>query len=399
MRYYLLVLMLFLVVYSVKPCTTAIITGKCTVDGRPILWKHRDAGWNNNKLVFFKEGKYDFIGLVNSEDTKGESVWAGCNSTGFSIMNSASYNLIEDDSIKFVDQEGIIMKLALQQCSTVDEFEELLKSLPKPLGVQANFGVIDAKGGAAYFETDQFKYVKIDVNDPKVAPFGYVIRTNYSFTGNPNTGYGYIRYNTADDLLKSAVAQNILTPEYVFTEGSRCLKNSLTGVDLTTFKPITSFVPFEDFIPRSSSVASVVIQGVKADESPDLTVMWSVVGFPLTSVVIPVWVKGGENLPALVSSDKEGFAAICNYANKLKDKCYPIKRGNGENYIKIDELINNSNTGILQKLKPLEKNVVEETNKIIKKMQNDGFNKKLVLKHYKWLDKKITGSYKELFNL
>ena len=150
-------------------------------------------------------------------------------------------------------------------------------------------------------------------------------------------------------MLNTAVAQNILTPEYIFTEGSRCLKNSLTGVDLNTFKPTTSFVTFVDFIPRSSSIASVVIQGVKKDESPDLTVMWSVVGFPLASVVIPVWVAAGNELPALTTPDENGIIPISNYAKILKNKCYPIKRGNGENYIKIDELINSSNTGIMQK--------------------------------------------------
>ncbi|MFH0736311.1 MAG: hypothetical protein V1773_17415 [bacterium] len=399
MRYFMSVLIVILFTGIVKPCTTAIVSGKCTVDGRPILWKHRDAASVDNKLMYFTDGKYNYIGLVSSEDQKGENVWAGCNSTGFAIMNSASYNLIENDSIKFEDQEGILMKIALQQCSSVDEFEQLLKNLPKPLGVQANFGVIDAKGGAAYFETDQFNYVKIDVNDPKIAPFGFVIRTNYSFTGNPNTGYGYIRYNTANELLNNAVAQNILTPEYIFTEGARCLKNSLTGVDLNTFKPITSFVTFVDFIPRSSSVASVVIQGVKKDESPDLTVMWSVVGFPLTSAAIPVWVAAGEKLPVLVTPDENGIVPICNYANILKNKCYPIKRGNGENYIKIDELINTSNTGILQKNRLLEKIIVNATNEVIDIMRNSGFDKQSVIKHYEWLDKIIRSSYKENYDL
>ena len=64
---------------------------------------------------------------------------SGCNSTGFAIMNSASYNLIDDDSIKFQDQEGILMKIALQQCSSVDEFEMLLKNLPKPIRSSGKF--------------------------------------------------------------------------------------------------------------------------------------------------------------------------------------------------------------------------------------------------------------------
>ena len=55
---------------------------------------------------------------------------------------------------------------------------------------EANFGVIDAQGGAAYYETTNFSFTKIDANDPVVAPFGYLIRTNYSFTGTADDGYG-----------------------------------------------------------------------------------------------------------------------------------------------------------------------------------------------------------------
>jgi hypothetical protein len=77
----------------------------------------------------------------------------------------------------------------------------MLETLPKPLGVEANFGVIDANGGAAYYETANYKFEKFDANDPTVAPDGYLIRTNYSFSGEENKGLGYIRYATAADLL------------------------------------------------------------------------------------------------------------------------------------------------------------------------------------------------------
>ena len=31
-------------------CTSAIITGKATPNGKPLLWKHRDTGELNNKV-------------------------------------------------------------------------------------------------------------------------------------------------------------------------------------------------------------------------------------------------------------------------------------------------------------------------------------------------------------
>ena len=35
---------------DVLACTSAIITGKATPDGRPLMWKHRDTGELNNKV-------------------------------------------------------------------------------------------------------------------------------------------------------------------------------------------------------------------------------------------------------------------------------------------------------------------------------------------------------------
>ena len=190
----------FVLTFFIFLCTTAVVSGKATNDGRPLLLKNRDADALQNKLVYFFDGKYRFMGLVNSEDINNKEVWCGFNEFGFGIMNSASYNLKVNDTTKISDLEGIIMKMALEQCKTLEDFEKMLNDLPKPLGVEANFGVIDANGGAAYYETDNFKFIKFDVNDPAVAPNGYLIRTNFSISGQENKGYGYIRYQTASEI-------------------------------------------------------------------------------------------------------------------------------------------------------------------------------------------------------
>ena len=52
-------------------CTSAIVSGKNTVNGRPLLWKHRDTGEENNKVerIAAKDGKMEYIGLYNASDT------------------------------------------------------------------------------------------------------------------------------------------------------------------------------------------------------------------------------------------------------------------------------------------------------------------------------------------
>ncbi len=389
-----LILFIVIILFSeYYACTTAIISGKYTNDGRPILWKHRDASEENNVIRYFNDSKYYYVGLVNASDLSGANIWGGCNEHGFAIINSASYNLIEEDTIDFIDQEGVLMKKALGECKTLEDFEIMLNSLPKPLGVQANFGVIDANGGAAYYETDQFNFTKIDVNDSKIAPFGYVIRTNYSFTGNPETGYGYIRYNTANKLLYSASAQKILTTKYIINNCSRSLYHSLTELNLNENITNSGFLPFQDYIPRTSSVASIVIHGINNVKNIKEMVMWSVVGFPLTSVAIPVYVFNKNKLPEIISPNANGTALICDYSIKLKQILFPINRGNGGNYILVDKLVNNNGTGILQKIQDIEKGIYN----IIDNAEKN--NEAAVTKIYDEIDKYIKNEYKLKFNL
>ncbi len=400
-------LILFFILFTIQtifPCTTAIVSGKYTKNGRPLLLKHRDSGFEQNKLMFFEDGKYDYIGLVNSVDTDGIEVWGGVNSKGFAIINSASYNLKPDsDTTTVVDREGIVMKLALQECATVEDFENLLQSMDKPLGVEANFGVIDANGGAAYFETNNFTYNKIDVNDKKNAPFGYVIRTNYSFVTERNDGYGYIRYNTANELFYEASLENNLSAKFILQDVSRSLKHSLLNIDLKEniefSENETELIPFQDFIPRKNSCATVVIEGVKPNESPELSTLWTILGFQLTSVAIPTWVEGGAELPKILMADKSGNAPLCEKALELKEEIFPVKLGNGKRYINISKVINKENSGFIQKIKPLEDKILIEANKKLSVWRKENhLPREEVQNFYSWIEKKAIAFYEIEFN-
>ncbi len=305
----LLSFLLGLAYSSTMACTTAVISGKSTKDGRPILWKHRDSESYQNKLRLFNDGAFTYVGLINSDDTNGDQIWGGNNEFGFAIMNSASFNLREDKDAKFKDQEGVIMKKALQSCKTLEDFEKLLSALPKPMGLEANFGVIDAKGGAAYFETSDEGFVKFDANDKKVAPNGYIIRANYSFTGRENEGYGYIRYMNAEKEFFAAAGTNQLDPTFILKNQCRSLENFLTEDDVKSYQNLSenqnNFIVVKDCINRYISTSSFVIQGVKDNEDPKLTTMWTLLGFPLASVAVPTWSLKNVDLPETVRAEDD----------------------------------------------------------------------------------------------
>ena len=167
------------------------------------------------------------------------------------------------------DREGVVMKQVLGECRTVEDFARLLDSLPRPIGVEANFGVVDALGGAAYFEVNSYEVFRYDVKD---SPDGYLLRTNYSVSGRPNEGYGYIRYDNAARLFSRAASERSITPEWITGVCSRSFYHILLGRDFTT----DAWVVDQDFIPRRSTSASVVIEGVKPEESPVFTTMWTI---------------------------------------------------------------------------------------------------------------------------
>ena len=391
-------LMCFLAVLFFLPglspaCTTAVLSGRCTPDGRPLLWKNRDTGHLQNRLVFFKDGKYEYIGLVNTHDKKGEKVWAGMNETGFAIMNSNSYNLNPEDSeVKVKDRDGFVMKAALQTCKTVHDFEKLLKGQKKPMGLETNFGVIDAKGNAAYFEVSNFTYIKIDANDPKQAPEGFLIRSNHSLTGREDDGTGYIRCQMARKIFLEALKKNDLTPRFLAQDASRCLRHGLTNRNLydeakKLSKRSNRFFFFRDYIPRQSSSSVSILQGVKPGEDPKLGTVWTVLGFPLTAAIVPTWVAVGPDLPKILQGNPEQPAPMCDLAMNLKAICFPITRGSGPYYLELAKLINRDETGILQRLEPVENSLLEKVNPMLKNWTENGFKADEAKVFYRWVDK------------
>lgn len=349
MKQIILSIAILLGIIQGSACTSAIVSGSLTKDGRPILWKHRDTGEENNKVArtTAKDGTFEYIALYNASDKNNREAWIGYNTEGFAIMNTASYN-IKDDNVKKMDEEGIIMAEALATCSTVNDFERLLITHKKPLRVEANFGVIDALGNGAYFETNNTTYTKFDLKD---TPQGIIVRTNYSHSGRKDEGYGYIREQNAIDLLAPYIANKSISPE-VFTEYiSRSFYNSLIGKDFS--KDSVEWIVDQDFIPRRISTATTCIEGVLKNESPLLTTMWIGIGYPPCSEIRMA--RTGENgIPIeLQASTLNGHSSLCDTVVKRKNDVFPIKRGSGKSYLNIKKLYNSHGTGYCQILYPI----------------------------------------------
>lgn len=395
---YSIILLLLVAHLQTEACTTAIISGKYTADGRPLLYKHRDTGSLQNKLMHFTDGKYSYVGIVNSTDKEGKEVWGGYNSAGFAIMNSASYN-INPTNVGNEEREGIVMKMALQHCATLADFEKMLSDLPRPMHLSANFGVIDAQGGCAYYETNDIGFKKFDANDLSTAPMGYIIRTNYSFSGDRERDMGLSRYQSSSGLFYKASLANGLSYRFLLQDVSRCLTHGITGADLYSIMPENGdkpvYYPFRDFIPRYSTSSVIVVQGVKDKEPIKQTTMWTILGSPLTTPAIPIWLNKDQIYPSSMFADETGNAKLCDWSLILKKRIFPIERGEGKDYISLSALASKDKKGVLQQILDIENQILDYSETTINKWGKDGHTKDNMSSFYNGINKKL----EEYFNL
>jgi hypothetical protein len=314
----------------VAACTTGVVSGRVTPDGRPLLWKNRDTPDKNNQVVYSAGPGYAYVAVVNAGGTS--SVWMGVNEKGFCIENSVIKDM--PTGKKPGMGNGEFMKLALETCANVKEFEALLaRTNETGRRTMSNYGVIDAEGGAAIFETGHTTFVKFDANDPAVAPHGYVVRSNFTMTGTGNDKlkdggdlndiYSGGRYLRAESLFREAAADRGLTHRFILRHCARDLADdkgqplcgSING------KPgnLPESVDTTSTICRRTTASVGVFHGVRPGEDPLLTTMWVILGEPAFSVAVPCWVKAGTIADPLLGKKR---SPLCSSAIALRKACY-----------------------------------------------------------------------------
>ena len=339
------IVLLTIALFSVSitfACTSFIISGKATPSGKPMMFKHRDTDELNNRIAHFQGDKYAFIGLVNAPSLDGE-VWAGMNEAGLCIMNTASYNLREDQLDCQMDREGEFMYHVLGQCANLQEFEAWIDTYPQPWGVEANFGIIDAQGGAAYYEINNHRWIKYDVNEEAN---GYRVVTNFSFAGRYEDYEGWERYQTASAIMQEKFSREIeMTAIDAINLFSRKYRHEVLGVNYYQ-ENAPQYIIDQDYIPRRITSAVICFQGVKAGSDPKYSVMWSALGYPACAVAIPL-LMNSSSLPAYMVARnmkaKKGEALhceMCDASLQIKDQwAFPMHISNGKRYVALQTIL------------------------------------------------------------
>ncbi|HOC17175.1 MAG TPA: hypothetical protein PKK95_02850 [Vicinamibacterales bacterium] len=350
---------------GVQECTTAIFSASSTPDGRPILWKNRDTDTLSNKVVFVNDKPYSYLGVVNADDPDGRMVWGGLNSAGLAIANSVAYNLPQRGGEQ-ADLEGIVMADVLRTCARVDDAERYFAAnLGPDLGAQANFLVIDAKGGASIFEVHNHGFKRLDATS---SPQGYMANTNFSRTGAQDQGAGYLRFDRETALLEAAPPRSF-TPAFVLQTLARDLGHPLlANLAREEWKQFPADRPYwvhtNHTINRNSTASVLVVHGVKPGQDPRLATMWVILGEPVTGVAVPLWVAAGAP-PAPLWEGKE--AALTTEAFRLKDVLRPLKTRERREYADLARLDNASGTGWLPAVLEAERETLDQVSRLIAK--------------------------------
>jgi len=287
--------LLLLNLHNLNACTTGLAASGTTSNGHTLLWKNRDSSEIDNEVAFFKSGNVNYIGIINTNDTT--QIWAGVNSYGFAIMNAESRDMAVPGENTGYDDEGYMMKAALKKCKTVDDFEEMLRAgNVSGRKVTSNFGVIDALGNAAFFETGNHEYFRFDARSSNHN--SYLIRANFAYKARSSEGYGHIRHDRAQELFKKANDNHALDHRYIISKVSR----DIILPDSIINKSSLNQRKTQDTINRYRTVAAAVFDSYGNGKSPELTTFWCSLGEPVASIAIPLWVRSGQ-MPAALDSD------------------------------------------------------------------------------------------------
>ncbi|MCD4748649.1 MAG: hypothetical protein K8R59_04670 [Thermoanaerobaculales bacterium] len=322
-----------------EECTSAILGPEAGVSGAPILWKNRDTNTLSNRVVFVQEQPFTYLALVNWDDPSGRRCFAGLNSEGFAIMNTVAYNLPEIAG-EAKDLEGTIMADALRTCRTVEEFASYLEAnRGRHFGSLANFGVIDAEGGAAIFEAHNHGFYRLDTAD---AALGYLVNTNFARTGKEGEGAGYLRFERATTLFED-LGDAKIPFETILTEFSRDIGHVLLHrpsweemARVPADEPV--WISTRDGIDKYYTSATVVIEGRQPNVPGSVATMWVLPGEPLSAVAVPLWVEAQSSPEALHQGEPD--AQMWAESLRIKKIVRPYREGHKIEYLNLTPLVN-----------------------------------------------------------
>jgi hypothetical protein len=306
--------------------TIAILSGDVTADGRPMLMKNRDNSANAyQEFRYDNSGQYSFIGVCYAGLT--DQVWGGVNNVGFAVHNANAWNF--PDTVAGVDDDGYIMQRALSSCFTVEDFAAIMDSTDiVGRTTPCIYGVLDAFGGGALFEADDHRYFRFDLSDSTAAPHGYMVRANFAYNGG-TYHLGQHRHDRVISLFDSMLVYGPITHQFLNLHIQADVTNEDVYPYPLPYRGREALLPYgmthtHDALNRDISRSGLVIQGINPGENPLLCTIWAMVGEPICTSALPLWVKAGSTPVEFNGPDSSALNLKAQaFRNYLYQGAYP----------------------------------------------------------------------------
>lgn len=384
-------------------CDIAVVSGKITKDGRPIIWKNRDhsANWKQ-ELRYYDATDADIGGSIRiidrttadllqvSDTIVPEIMSGGANESGFAILNTTvyEYNIIHE----YISNANVyLMETALETCKTVSDFDDLILNFHNSLKnigkiICGNFVVLDGEGGAALYEIysgtgllsyiQPLQYLKFDANNEETAPYGFVNRTNsHTWIERTNDDHreerGYFILEQLSDAGSVTVEDILMTlAKDLYFEDDSGYTLAPPGDDPLNFDTSSC-------ISRYQTNFAIAIEGVKDGENAKYTTLWCNMGEPSVGVSTPHFPFAGKVTPyAWAESGMETDNPVddtptCALNQAINDCELTMYSNNWAFLVSMDNTMDYTVfLGVQEWSLPLEKTVIRGTQKVLDKYRN-----------------------------
>ena len=347
------IILLFILSSSAICCTIGVVNGSATVDGRPFIWKSREAGINV-QMLYEDSYPYKYIGSGNSGS---EYVWMGMNETGLAIANAMVGDLDR------LPGNGDCMLQALRYYSTIDEFLAFLDSTNVTgRETHTNYVMMDATGAAVVLEVGSTEYWVFDTAESE---FGFLTRGNASVTGSGQ--------QALNPLLEEVMTDFALSGEICYEDLFNTLLCGFYDYEYNLLE-----VPFEGrwnddtskpygYINANTGNSGLsfktvsLMHGVLPDEPSYLGTMWTMLGNPVCSIALPYWTVC-PSIPAPATGDPN--VPLNDRAAQIKELIYNIDTTGLTYYADSFLLSNEEENGYWDTIRPFQNEKFELVNSL-----------------------------------
>jgi len=102
-------------------------------------------------------------------------------------------------------------------------------------------------------------------------------------------------------------------------------------------------------------------------------------------------------MPTVLQADETGNAPLCNVALQLKDKVFSPQNDASENYLNLSALMNKENSGVRQKLIPIEEQILIQSKNNLDRWRKSGINSIEIKEFYLWIDNYVIDDIRKRF--